>query len=82
MSTWEFYHARWYGDNVPALPLTVGKIESVCAQLKSRGYSALPNYLSAAKDAHLAAGHPWSEFLDREVRRATRSGMRGIGGPK
>ena len=81
-ATWEFYHRRWFGAEVPVLPLTVDKLEAVCCQLKDRGYSGVPSYLSTMKDAHLEEGFGWTEFLDRAVRRASRSAMRGIGGPK
>ena len=82
LSSWEFYHRRWFGPEVPVFPLTAEKLDGVCCQLKDRGYTAMSNYISTAKDEHLNLGYNWTEFLDRTSRQATRSGTRGIGGPK
>jgi len=80
LKTWSEFHFRWYtSGEVPVLPLTPGKIKAVVSQLKEQGYASVGNMISAAKDAHLEDGHPWTEFLAREARRATRSGTRGLG---
>ena len=61
------------------LPITTEKIKAVVSQLKRQGYLSVGNLIGAAKDKHLDAQHPWTEFLIREAKRATRSGVRGRG---
>ena len=76
--TWETLHYRWFGDDVPALPLTVEKIRCVSALLKGGGYRGAQNYYSRIKDAHVEA-HPWNDQLARAITRYSRSVLRGIG---
>ena len=64
----------------PALPITVAKVKAVVAQLKHQHYMRISNMLVAAKGNHLEVQPPWTEFLAREAKRATRSGTRGRGG--
>ena len=80
--TWVFYHQRWFGLSTPVLPLTVDIIIAVVSQLKKQQYASIANIISIAKDKHLEARYPWTEFLTREVKRATRSGNRGRGARK
>ena len=80
--TWIFYHERWYGLGVPCLPITVESIRAVVAQLKDQQYASVANFISAAKDHHLAQRYEWDDFLSREAKRATRTGTRGKGGAK
>jgi hypothetical protein len=61
------------------LPITTDKIRAVVSQLKRQGYLSVGTMIGAAKDQHLDAQHPWTEFLVREAKRATRSGVRGRG---
>ena len=77
--SWEFYHVRWFGDSTPVLPVTTDSIKAVVSQLKRQGYLSVGNLIGAAKDKHLDAKFPWNEFLLREARRATRTGVRGRG---
>ena len=86
--TWTHFHCRWYGTDehstcaTPVLPLTVGSIRGVIAQMKELGYRSVPNYVSAVKDAHISSGFVWCDMLDREARRAGRTALRGIGPAK
>jgi hypothetical protein len=77
--SWQFYHVRWFGDAVPVLPVTTDSIKAVVSQLKRQGYLSVGNLIGAAKDKHLDAKFSWNEFLLREAKRATRSGVRGRG---
>ena len=50
--------------------------------LKAADYRSGSNYIDAAKDRHLAAGHEWSSTLDWAYKRYNMSVSRGIGPPK
>ena len=65
--TWLLFHEKWHGVGVPALPLTVEKVLAVCALLRAGGYRTAGNYLSCAKDHHVAGGDEWSDQLARAV---------------
>ena len=90
VKTWEHFHDKWFSVGhssgssctTPTLPLTIEAIIGVVSQMKSLGYRSVPNYLSAIKDRHIAAGFPWTSLLDREGRRAQRTALRGIGPAK
>ena len=81
--TWQKLHAEWYGNGVPALPLTIDKIACVGSLFKAGRYVSYPNYASRAKAEHLAAfpdhGIPWSEELAVAIKDAIRSIQRGLG---
>ena len=81
--TWTDCHDEWwsfYGELVDdPLPLTPCKIEAVGAMIKEGDYRSAKNYIKAAKDNHLAAGHEWSSILARSARLFTASATRGIG---
>jgi len=79
--TWVFYHKRWFGEQADPLPITVGSLKAVVAQLKDQKYASIGNMISVAKDRHVGAQYSWSEFLVREARRGTRTGTRGKGAP-
>ena len=81
MRTWALLHHRWFGHSVPLLPLTAPKIFSIAAQMKAAGYRTFPNFLVAAKDAHLAS-FPWTDDLERCRRQCVASTQRGIGPPR
>jgi len=76
--TWTRFHMRWFGVEVPVLPLTPVKIQAVAAQFKAQGYRSFPNYVSTLKDFHLSS-FEWSDELARASTRATKSTQRGIG---
>jgi len=77
--TWCTFHEAWFRDSVDVLPLTADKIEAIGAMFRAGGYRAIDNYLSRMKDAHLAGGYMWDQFLQRAVRRVRRAVTRGIG---
>jgi len=76
-----FYHKRWFGEQADHLPITVGSLRDVVAQLKDQKYASIGNMISVAKDRHVGAQYSWSEFLVREARRGSRTGTRGKGAP-
>ena len=81
MVTWaDLRHAWWAhspgGVRPEVLPLTPAKIAGVGCLLKSSNYRSGYDYIAAAKDRHLGAGHPWSEILDHAYRRFTMSVQR------
>ena len=61
--TWCEVHDAWWSFDgqamVEALPLTPKKIECVGAALKASGYRSAGNYMTAAKNEHLAEGYEW-----------------------
>jgi hypothetical protein len=78
-ATWTAFHEAWFGPNVPALPLTTGKIFAVAACFKNGGYRAFRAFAGRARELHILAGHPWDEELDLARRKATMSVLRGLG---
>ena len=84
-ATWTKLHAAWWADGVwetppcPVLPLTQAKIEALGASLKVGGYRSAGNYLSQAKEHHIAAGFAWSDQLSLAARQFTTSTQRGMG---
>jgi len=80
LKTWSEFYFRWYtSEEAPALPLTPGRFTTVVSQFKEQDYASVGKLISDARDAHLGDGHPGTEFLAREARRATRSGTRSLG---
>jgi hypothetical protein len=81
--SWVRLHERWFGPDVPPLPLTAMKIQAVAASLKAGGYSSFSNYSARAKAEHLATldchGVRWTEELRFEMARSFRSVNRGVG---
>ena len=81
LNTWTTLHVRWFGSDVPVLPLTLESLECVSAQFKAGGYRSFANYLATVKDHHLELA-PWTDDLARLARRCTASTVRGIGPAK
>ena len=81
MRTWALLHHRWFGRELPMLPLTPARLCAIAAQMKAAGYRSFPNFAVAAKDAHLAM-YPWSDELERCRRQCVASTQRGIGPPR
>ena len=79
--TWQKFHQWWFGDNIPMLPLTTDKICKVSALFKAGGYKSYKNYISTAKDQHIAEGYEWSDQLWRITQKCTKSVLRGLAGP-
>jgi len=79
------YHENWFkngmlpNDTVSVLPLTPDKIQAVASQMIHGGYRSVANYVSRAKDMHIAAEWPWTDSLAREARLANAAAKRGIG---
>jgi len=68
--------------DVPVLPLTVSKLESVAAMFKEGDYGSFDNYVSRARREHTMAGHQWTDQL-RDLRAdLRRSVLRGKGEAK
>jgi len=68
--TWTFCHHRWFGANVPELPISFQSVQE---------YASITNHILIEKDEHVGHGHTWNGFLSREARRGARSGTRGRG---
>ena len=68
--------AAGYGDPFCLDPEMVFAVTGV---LKSAQYRSAANYLSAAKRAHVEAGHPWDAQLDLCFRQAVRAARRNLG---
>ena len=81
LKTWESIHRSWHGPDVPVWPLTPEKL-AVAAVMKWKKYRSFPNYLSRAKEYHVALAGVWGEDLILAARQATRSVQRGIGPPR
>ena len=79
LKTWESMHHAWHGREVPVFPLTPDKILAVASIMQLRGYRSFPNYMSKAKEHHVALSGYWSDSLSLTARKATRSVQRGIG---
>lgn len=77
--TWSDFHRAWHGPVVPALPLTPDILAHVTAMFISGRYRAAQNYISHAKDEHIRQGHPWTDALAREHKRAVAAAGRGMG---
>ena len=81
--TWCEVHDAWWSFDglsmVEALPLTPKKIECVGAALKASGYRSAGNYMTAAKNEHLAEGYKWDARLDRAAALFNASCSRGLG---
>ena len=83
--TWITLHVAWWafeGVKWAAWPLTPEKIAGVGALLKASGYRSAYNYLTAAKDEHIALGWPWTDQLARAAKLFNLSTARGIGPSK
>ena len=84
-NTWCMYHENWFKNGiatvqyVSVLPLTPDKIQAVASQMIHGGYRSVANYVSRAKDMHIAAEWPWTDSLAREARLANAAAKRGIG---
>ena len=59
INTWVKLHVRWFGGDIPPLPLTVESVRAVAAQMKGAGYRSFPNYLDTMAHAHKKE-HLWS----------------------
>ena len=70
---------KWFGPQVPVLPLTVEKIQGVAAQFKRGRYRSFSNYVQRMKDEHEEQGHNWTRPLARTMKKCVRSCERGIG---
>ena len=63
-NTWRMYHENWFKNGiatvqyVSVLPLTPDKIQAVASQKIHGGYRSVANYVSRAKDMHIAAEWP------------------------
>ena len=86
MKTWSRMHHRWFGEEVPVLPITREKLEAVASQMCSMRYRSFKNYLAAAKRAHVLEPNnrngDWPEALKAVGRECTRAVLRGIGPAK
>ena len=80
-NTWTKWHKTWWG-NEEYLPLTVDAVVAAAAMAKQGGYRSFSNYLSAAKERHILAGHAWTSQLAWEAKRCLRAVTRGIGPSK
>ena len=77
--TWTTFHAAWFGQGTPTLPLTPTSVLSVAASFKAGRYKSFATYLSKAKEQHISAGHAWTDELALAARKATTSVLRGVG---
>ena len=79
LNTYVLFHDQWFGEQVPAFPLTPNKIACVAAMFKQGRYRSYANYLDRAKDRHIELRSPWTDELQRARKIAVRSVTRGIG---
>ena len=80
-NTWEYLHRRWFGADVPVLPLTPNSIRAVAAQMKHSTYRSFRNYVDTMVSVHCEA-HEWHRDLDITRKQCVTSALRGIGPPK
>lgn len=82
LSTLQYFHKLPFEDSeteVPVYPLTLGSLLVIASLFKKGGYRPFPNYLSAAKGAHIEAGREWTQLLAHIATWVDRSVLRGIG---
>ena len=87
MMTWHELHDAWWAHEgvsciPPAFPLPTQNIWAVDILPKAADYRSGSNYIDAAKDRHLMAGHEWSTTLDWAYKRFNMSVSRGMVPPK
>ena len=85
MRAWLRLHRRWFGVDVPLIPITPLKIEAVASQLSHLRYRSFANNLASAKRAHVLSPFTdgsWGENLKLTGRDCTRAVTRGIGPAK
>ena len=78
LNTWIRVHHAWFGDRVPAMPLTPASIRAVVGCLLVAKYRSIENYVSRAKDAHCEK-FKWESWHELEQRRSTAAAKRGRG---
>ncbi len=79
LSLWIRFHVCWFGpEGGDPFPLDEIKLIRVSSLFKAGGYKSFKNYLSRAKDHHLALGYPWSDNLTRTAQKCSRSVLRGL----
>lgn len=81
LKTWRRFHSLAFGgvDSDSFLPLTPERVQAVGSLFKAGKYRSFPNYLSAAKIAHVEAGHHWDQQVELVAKWVSRSVLRGIG---
>ena len=85
LRTWERFHREAFKTSStmpPMLPITPAALVVIVALFKGGGYRSYPNYSSAAKGAHIQAGHVWTQLLHHTAAWVSRSVLRGIGPPR
>ena len=80
-NSWARFHAAWFGDDAPPLPLTPESVESVAAMFRQGRYRTYRNYVTRASDAHVEAGFLLDPRLKRIIKLTTRAVERGQGPP-
>ena len=76
---WTQFHSKWFGDDVPPLPLTMVKVEAVGAMFRRGKYRSFKNYLSMAADQHIMQGHTMTKGIERMMNKVRRAVERGQG---
>ncbi len=82
LNTWKRFNTIAFKNFTPAVPfypVAPCTLVHIAALFESGGYRAFPNYLSAAKTAHIEGGFEWSQQLAHTGSWVTRSVLRGIG---
>jgi hypothetical protein len=82
LNTWTRFHQLAFKNIVPVVPtypVTPIALVHIASLFKSGGYRGFPNYLSAAKSAHIGAGFEWTQLLTHTGAWVSRSVLRGIG---
>lgn len=82
LNTWGRFLERWHGSPTPLVPVEPEDIGFVGCLMKAQGYRSFANYVSAAKQEHVRAGHCWTERHEQEARQGQRSVTRGQGPPR
>ena len=81
-ATYKRFHVYAMGYKVSLLPLTPESVRRVAALFKAAGYRSYRNYISRARDEHLALGHEITPKLERIMRLCRRSVVRGLAGAR
>jgi len=77
--TWQGFHVEAFGSGTPTLPVTPDSIVAVGSLFKCGGFRSFANYATAAKNAHVEAGHVWTQLHEHTRVWVSRSVSRGIG---
>ena len=82
INTWtHFHHTAFASEDppIPVLPVTPRSLVIIGSIFERGGYRSFPNYVPAAKSAHIEANYEWGQLLAHTATWVSRAALRGIG---